>query len=371
MGRIVGFYNLDYLDNRVACALFSLDGQLLKANTSFKKWTAAKKGASVFDLYPEMSAERFMKGIENRGRFKYKVTLEDARRGEIDLDLAFRKIERRGSEYIFLQGNDRTRDREKDAILKRATQLLEKRNRELDIANSELAKAYEQVVLSGKFMAVGEMATSLILEMRHPLELIMVNAQMLDDFVKDKDATEMMQSIIEASSKVNKIVEGLRSFGQQGEREQVADVSVKKIMDEALKLCRRQIQAGKIKLMVDEIDPDLMISCRATDISQVFLNLLNNAEEAVSGEEGAWIRIKAEKKGDHAMISITDSGEALPPALADKLMEPFFTTKDAGVGTGTGLGLTITKKIVQAHKGKLALDTDHENTRFVVTLPSA
>ena len=103
----------------------------------------------------------------------------------------------------------------------------------------------------------------------------------------------------------------------------------------------------------------------------MFINLLNNAVEAVGDQEDSWIRLTTAVDGDKVNVSVVDSGDALPPGLAEKLMEPFFTTKDAGLGRGTGLGLTISKKICESHGGELGLDTDSENASFVVTLPIA
>ncbi len=367
MGRIVGFFNFDYLD-KVGAALFNMEGQLLKFNKSFKKWTGCKKSSSVLELFPEMSGDRFEKGITKRGRFSYKTTIQNKRGDEIDLTLAFRKITRRGEDYIFAQVDDRTREREKDAILQRATQLLEKRNRELDRVNRDLTEAYDQLLLTGKLMAVGEMAASMILEMRHPVQMMMANAQLLDDFIRDPEATEMLQDIIQYCTQVSKILEGLHSYAEKKERD-LDPHSVKALLDDAFKLCRRPIESQRIRLTTPLVDENLKIACRPTEISQVFINLLNNAAEAVGGTDGAWIRVEVEQKDSNLEIAVVDSGEGLPESLAQKIMEPFFTTKDAGAGSGTGLGLTISKKIMTSHRGKLTLDTDSPNTRFVMTLP--
>ena len=89
----------------------------------------------------------------------------------------------------------------------------------------------------------------------------------------------------------------------------------------------------------------------------------------MSGESGAWTRVEVETADDKVTISVIDSGDGLPAELAEKLMEPFFTTKAAGAGTGTGLGLTIARKITEGHGGQFILDTESENTRFAVVLP--
>ncbi len=371
MPRIVGFYMLDYLD-KVACALFSSDEEfrLIRANDSFRKWSGSRRKVDVFALYPDMPEDRFRKGITKRGRFSFQTTLKNDKR-EVDVHLSFRRIERNGQEYIFLQGNDRSREREKDQILARATQLLEKRNRELDQLNQELTDAHNQLILTGKLTALGEMATSMILEMRHPLELIMVNASLLDEYMRDEDATEMLQTVVQSGQHVTKIVESLRGFSQSEARDSFQKRKVQTIVEDTLNLIQTQVEDKGVDLQVMDIEEELEIDCHPTEICQVLMNLISNSCEAVAGDDDAWVRVEAapSKEGDTVEISVVDSGGGLPPALADKLMEPFFTTKDAGAGTGTGLGLTISRKIVQSHRGSLHLDGDCEDTRFYFVLP--
>jgi signal transduction histidine kinase len=125
-----------------------------------------------------------------------------------------------------------------------------------------------------------------------------------------------------------------------------------------------------VKLEIGAVEEGMYVLCHPTEISQVILNLVNNGAEAVEGDDEPWVRVEAVRQGESVLVSVTDSGEGLPASLVEKMMEPFFTTKD-GAGSGTGLGLTISRKIVQGHKGSLRLDETVENTRFVFTLPLA
>jgi C4-dicarboxylate-specific signal transduction histidine kinase len=124
---------------------------------------------------------------------------------------------------------------------------------------------------------------------------------------------------------------------------------------------------SRIKLQVDEIDPTWSIECRESQISQVLLNLLSNAHDAVQGTEKAWIALSVKELGEHFEISVTDSGHGIPESIAQKVMKPFFTTKP--LGKGTGLGLSISSNIMIDHHGELRVDTTSANTRFVMTLP--
>jgi len=352
-----------------ACALLSADGyQLLLANECFEEWTDVPPDADIFELFPEMPSERFKKGIQKRGRFSYQTTATNALGGTIDIAFAFLKIDRDGQEFVFVHGLDRSREKEKDAILARATHLLEKRNKELEKLNHNLTEAHNHLLIASKLTALGEMATSMILEMRMPLQMVMVNASMLDEHMRDKETTEMLQSIVESSAQINKIVENLQGLAGREVREPMQHRDVASIVEDALKLCRQRIENKGIALEMGEIEAGLTIDCHATEIAQVLLNLINNSVEALEGEDDPWIRMEAGREGEKVWIAVTDSGGGLPASLAEKFFEPFFSTKDVGAGYGTGLGLTISRKIMQRHQGALALDTTSEETRFMATL---
>jgi two-component system sensor histidine kinase DctS len=109
------------------------------------------------------------------------------------------------------------------------------------------------------------------------------------------------------------------------------------------------------------------LECRAVQISQVLLNLINNACDAISSLNEKWILINAIERNNLIEISVTNSGPKIPAHIREKLMQPFFTTKE--VGMGTGLGLSLSKTIAEAHGGRLYLDLGAENTRFVLELP--
>ena len=376
--HILDSFDVFNLLRKEACALFSGDGyQLLMANECFEDWVEVPPDANVFDIYPEMSAKRFTRGIEKRGRFSYQTTATNVLGNAIDVQLAFQKIERDDQEFVFAHGLDRSREKEKDAILARQTQLLERRNKELERLNRDLTEAHNHLLMASKLTALGEMATSMILEMRTPLQLVMVNASFLEEHLRDKEATEMLQNITQSSSHINKIVENLHGLARREVRDPMQRRDVEGIVDDTLRLCRKRIEDAGISLEVADVDNTLTVDCHPTELAQVLLNLINNAAEAIDGDDDAWIKLDAVVDGAaagderHVLFSVTDSGGGLPASLAEKLFEPFFSTKDVGAGYGTGLGLTISRKIVQRHKGTLILDPESEDTRFVARLPLA
>ena len=371
MDRIIEHFGVFSLMNRDACALFSAEEyRVVETNPCFTEWTGATKDRSIFDLFPDLPAKRFIKGITKRGRFSYPASVTNARRDTLDVNFAFKKIDTKDGEFVFLHGADRSREKEKDAILARATRLLEQRNKELEKLNRQLTEAHNKLIMSGKLTALGRMAASMISEMEYPLQLIMVNASLLDEYMHDEETTTMLQAIVESSSQVNKIVESLRGFSHDEARDALKRRDVSQLIKDTLALCREQVQNKGVKLELGDAPEGVFIRCHPTEISQVALNLITNAVEANEIEDDPWIRLDIIPNAQTVVIAITDSGDALPPSLADKIMQPFFTTKD-GAGAGTGLGLTISRKIVEAHKGTISLDGESENTRFLITLPRA
>lgn len=105
-----------------------------------------------------------------------------------------------------------------------------------------------------------------------------------------------------------------------------------------------------------------------SQISQVLLNLISNAADAVEGLDEKWIRIELSSEATElAKIRVVDSGSGIDPKLAHKIMEPFFTTKPTD--KGTGLGLSIAKGIVDDHRGTLYIEAGSKNTSFAILLP--
>jgi signal transduction histidine kinase len=144
---------------------------------------------------------------------------------------------------------------------------------------------------------------------------------------------------------------------------------VQQILEETLPFCMERLKQNSVELRVSPVEQSLLIDCRPTEISQVLLNLLNNAVDAAEPLPEKRMEVKVKNVGTDVEISGMDSGMGIPEQFRNKVGQPFFTTKQ--VGHGTGLGLSTSKGIVEAHGGHLNLDAECEHTRFVVTLPRA
>jgi signal transduction histidine kinase len=103
------------------------------------------------------------------------------------------------------------------------------------------------------------------------------------------------------------------------------------------------------------------------EISQVIINLLFNAHDAIKKLTDRWMKIYIEEDNNFILIKITDSGEGIDINIVEKIMQPFFSTKE--IGKGTGLGLSLSFEIIKKHNGFLFYDPDAKNTTFVIKLP--
>lgn len=124
-----------------------------------------------------------------------------------------------------------------------------------------------------------------------------------------------------------------------------------------------------IKLEIESV-PDVELECHPVQISQVLINLIKNAEDALieeSNETERWIKLSFKKEGGFISVRVINGGPAIPKDIHSKLFQPFFTTKV--VGKGTGLGLSISHGIMKEHKGDLIYDQSEGHTTFAMLLP--
>lgn len=235
-----------------------------------------------------------------------------------------------------------------------------------------IAEQRAKMAAASKMSSLGEMASGVAHEINNPLAVISGAAEQLieavtADQVNRDSVARLSARISRNTTRIGRIVRSLRIFSRDDDRDPRIEVSLLDIVAETLELCRARFRAHRIALEVGPIPADLRIECRPTQIAQVLLNLLNNAHDAIENLDEKWVRLDVEDRGGYVELSVTDSGKGLPEAIKDKVLQPFFTTKE--VGKGIGLGLSISKGFVEGHGGELRLDPNSPNTRFVVRLP--
>jgi C4-dicarboxylate-specific signal transduction histidine kinase len=248
-------------------------------------------------------------------------------------------------------------------------------NQSLEIKVQERTKQLldteAKLITSAKMAALGEMAGGIAHEINTPLSTVRMVAEQIEELIKDTPPdqgliAEKTQIISNTVQRISVIISGLRTFSRDGSKDRLDYMPLHRIVDDTLALCGEKIKYNSVEIKVDFPD-DIKVQCRPVQVSQVLLNLIGNACDAISSQEEKWVKVSAEKKNGFVNIYVTDSGKGIPAAVREKLFQPFFTTKE--IGKGTGLGLSISKGIIDAHEGSLSIDSTCANTRFVIRLP--
>ncbi|HNR34617.1 MAG TPA: PAS domain S-box protein [Candidatus Hydrogenedentes bacterium] len=224
---------------------------------------------------------------------------------------------------------------------------------------------------ASRLSAVGTMASGIAHEINNPLAIISGAAQQLDALahqeLPDTARLEKVSEVVGRNvNRISRIIRALRMLSRDGSQDPYVLTPVQSLVADILELCQARFLAHGIMLEIAGI-PNIEIECLPPQISQVLLNLLNNAHDAVETLPEKWIRIGVQDEGDTIALTVTDSGRGLAPETREKAMLPFFTTKEPG--KGVGLGLSISAQILEAHHGELIIDANYPNTRFVARLP--
>jgi PAS domain S-box-containing protein len=245
------------------------------------------------------------------------------------------------------------------------------------VHNSEEShKAYlANFTQTAKLASLGEMAAGIAHEINNPMTIIQGRAEQIAHALRQNPpdlakVSEVTDNIMKNVQRVAKIIKGLRSFARHTGDSEYANVRVADVIYETLDFCSERFKVNGVQLRLAVIDEKLTILARGPQISQVLLNLFNNAFDAVSDlHNERWIDITVSETFESVQITVTDSGSGITPEVSDRLFQPFFTTK--GVDKGTGLGLSISHGIVTDHGGRIFVDLKCPNTRFVVELPKS
>lgn len=228
-----------------------------------------------------------------------------------------------------------------------------------------------QSLQNAKLTSLGEMASGVAHEINNPLMVISGLAQSLkrsleNETLKKEKGSEQLNKIISTVDRIAKIIKGLRNFSRDSFDDEFVLAPLKIILSNSYDLCKSKIDDNEIKFSTS-LPPEIDIKCREVQLVQVLVNLINNSIDAIANLEDRWINIKFFQTETHIQIIFTDSGKGISPEIAEKIMQPFYTTKE--IGKGTGLGLSISKGIIEDHGGNLTLDSNRDHTTFIIELP--
>lgn len=231
-------------------------------------------------------------------------------------------------------------------------------------------KLQQELHLSSRLASIGQLAAGVAHEINNPLTGIMGFSERLLRKVTDDKSKRYLQRIYDEACRAAKVVENLRTFARHREPKKEW-INVNDILQKALEMRIYELKTSNIEVVTD-LAPELpQTMADFYQIQQVFLNIIINAEQAMTEENwGGRLSIRTEKKEGYIRITFTDDGPGISNEHQDRLFDPFFTTR--GAQGGTGLGLSICHGIVTAHGGRIyAESSPGKGTTFVVELPVA
>lgn len=244
---------------------------------------------------------------------------------------------------------------------------------DLKLAQQTIVSQQEKLVASSKLSAIGEMAAAITHEINNPLAVILGRVEMIKSMLNEEkfevhDILRMVHTIEVTGQRIAKIVKSMKNMAHHPqEHEPRVQLPLHALIADALDLCYYRFQNHGIQIKKPLIDKDLMIYCCSHQIVQVLVNLLNNSFDAIQGLKEKWVALEVLEKEDRFEVSVTDSGQGIPPEVQKNMFNPFFSTKSIQYGTGLGLG--ISQGILRQNGGFLDYDTQSPHTRFVISLP--
>lgn len=261
------------------------------------------------------------------------------------------------------------------ALVQSSEQQLQEHNLSLekmvDERTQELDHKRALIINSSRLAALGEFSAGMAHEINNPLTVISGNARILNSLINkgtlDKSAQPQVQKITDMTARIDKIIKNLRAFARDGKNDLMKEFELSKFIDDISVLTKIKLERNQIEFELVNEANFKMIYGQEIPLSQVIINIINNAADAVMGLDKKWVRLKVENNEQWIQFTVTDSGNGIPVEIQEKMMSPFFTTKE--VGKGTGLGLSISLGIINSHKGQLIYNSESPHTEFIIRIP--
>lgn len=228
----------------------------------------------------------------------------------------------------------------------------------------------DKLIGQSKYAELGLMSAGIAHEINNPLAVIQAKTSQLlrlyRDPSKSKELGEGLEQILFTSERINRTIQGIREFVHQDENAQHSSFSMEELINSVLSFCGQRLKNHGINLRLYGVE-NLMVTGNKIQLEQILLNLINNSFDAIEFLPEKWIEVSAENKDGKIRLFFKDSGAGIPVEFVDKIMEPFFSTKD--LSKGTGMGLSLARGIAEQHGGDLSYVKDSTHTTFLLELP--
>lgn len=353
------FNSLLFERSSIGMNLCRLDGLWLESNPAFLEIIGYSRGEADGHLtYWEVTPREYdeqealqLEALQTSGRYgPYEKEFIRKDGSRVPVRLNGFMVERDGERYIWSLIED----------------ISERKGLEAQVA-AERMKAIE----AARLAALGELAAGVAHEINNPLAIIEGYLETLRHVRLEGDPAlfdEALERIGEANRRAAQIVSSLRKIARQDRELDLRQVRLLSVVDETLDLYSARFRNRGIDLRL-ALDADAEVCVRPNELSQVLINLLNNAFQALKDSEGQSVELRTELRPQTIALRVTDSGSGVPAELRERVFDPFFTTKE--IGQGTGLGLSIARSLIIDFGGHLTIDPDHAQSSFLIELPRA
>lgn len=244
---------------------------------------------------------------------------------------------------------------------------------ERERAEQTLRYAQAELVQSGKLAAIGQMAAGVTHELNQPLAALQTfsdNAKVFLARGQIDDALDNLSTISDLVKRLGYVTSQLKGFARRSDDAR-KPVSVRQAFAQTMLQIRTRKGSQRLTLHESWLEDDIIVLCNAIGLEQVFTNLITNAMDAVPEGEPVQIWFQVRREGSLAVLHITDNGPGIPLASLDKIFDPFYTTKEHGLG----LGLSISAGILRAAGSALAVRNrsaqEGGGAQFTITLSCA
>jgi signal transduction histidine kinase len=237
----------------------------------------------------------------------------------------------------------------------------------------EQSARIKKMYRADRLAILGQLAAGAAHEIRNPLTSIRSSIQYLGRDMHDPDKLEMVGELMEEVDRINKIVQGLLSFARPSELE-ISSVDIVQLLHQSLALLHNAIVKERVEVSFDIHARNTVVTADASQLKQVFLNVILNAVEAMENSKVKRLTLGVENgrqldyQSRHLLVSIADSGKGIGQNDLENIFNPFYTTKK----DGTGLGLAISYGIINRHGGEMEVNSRAGNGAVaVIKLPQA
>ncbi|WP_319778182.1 ATP-binding protein [Maridesulfovibrio sp.] len=260
------------------------------------------------------------------------------------------------------------------AIIVMALYLSRKLVTHIEFIDSENEMMNRQMVETGKLASIGELAAGIAHEINNPVAIMIEEAGWVCDLLEDEgremssyaEISRALEQVRTQGGRCKDITHKLLSFARKTDS-RVVDVFLPDLIEEVVGISMQQARYAQINLSLDldrEMGP---VRASISELQQVFMNLFNNAVQAMEAKGGT-LSVACRAEGGQAYVSVADTGPGIPAANLSRIFDPFFTTKP--VGKGSGLGLSICFGLIHRMGGEIDVESGvGQGARFNIRLP--